>query len=77
MNSDGQNKAAIEEHWQASESGDSKVEHAIYGHDAILDYPQSGERFRGRARFLANAGPTPPIGTSRCSGSSAATILGE
>ena len=30
MNSEGQNKAAVEEHWQASESGDSRVEHAIY-----------------------------------------------
>jgi hypothetical protein len=33
-------RAALEEHWQASESGDTQVEHAIYSADAILDYPQ-------------------------------------
>ena len=46
MNSDNQKRAALEEHWQASELGESKVEHAIYSADAILDYPQSGEQFR-------------------------------
>jgi hypothetical protein len=46
-------KAAIEEHWQASESGDSEVEHAIYAVNAELEYPQSGERFRGRATIAA------------------------
>jgi hypothetical protein len=39
MDSDGQTKAALEEHWRASESGDIEVEHAIYRADAILDYP--------------------------------------
>jgi hypothetical protein len=48
MNPDSQKKAALEEHWHASECGDTEVEHAIYSADAILDYPQSGERFRGR-----------------------------
>lgn len=46
-------RAAIEEHWAASESGDSDTEHAIYADDAILDYPQSGERFRTRATIAA------------------------
>jgi hypothetical protein len=27
--------------------------HAIYAEDAVLDYPQSGERFRGRSRIQA------------------------
>jgi hypothetical protein len=31
--------AAIEEHWGASEAGDTEVEHVIYAIDAILDYP--------------------------------------
>ena len=30
MSSDSQKRAALEEHWQASERGDSEVEHAIY-----------------------------------------------
>jgi hypothetical protein len=59
MDTDTQTKAAIEEHWRASESGDSKTEHAIYAEDAILDYPQSGERFRSRATIAAQRGGHP------------------
>jgi hypothetical protein len=54
-----QTRAAVEEHWRASESGDSVVEHAIYTEDAILDYPQSGERFRGRSTIAAQRGGHP------------------
>ena len=35
------------------------MEHAIYAADAILDYPQSGERFRGRSRIQAQRGGHP------------------
>jgi hypothetical protein len=59
MDTDTQTKAAIEEHWRASESGDSETEHAIYAEDAILDYPQSGERFRTRATIAAQRGGHP------------------
>jgi hypothetical protein len=52
-------RARIQEHWAASESGDIDVEHAIYAADAILDYPQSGERFRGRAKIQAQRGGHP------------------
>src|SRR4051794_5099183 len=50
-------RAALERHWNASDAGDSKVEHDIYHEDAELHYPQSGERIRGRhniqeSRFL-------------------------
>lgn len=47
------------EHWRASEQGDSAAEHAIYAPDAILDYPQSGERFRSRATLAAQRGGHP------------------
>jgi hypothetical protein len=56
MDSDTQTKAALEGHWRASERGDIEAEHAIYSADAILDYPQSGERFRGRATISAQRG---------------------
>jgi hypothetical protein len=59
MNLDGQKKAALEEHWQASERGDSEIEHSIYGDDAVLDYPQSGERFRGRDTIAEQRGAHP------------------
>lgn len=57
--SDTQTRSAIEGHWQASESGDTEAEHAIYATDAILDYPQSGERFRTRAKIAAQRGGHP------------------
>ncbi len=41
-------RAALERHWVASDTNDFKVEHEIYSEDAVLDYPQSGERIRGR-----------------------------
>jgi hypothetical protein len=52
-------RAAIEQHWQASELGDTETEHAIYAMGAILDYPQSGERFRGRTTIAAQRGGHP------------------
>ncbi len=52
-------RAMIQQHWEASERGDIDVEHAIYAVDAILDYPQSGERFCGRVRIQAQRGGHP------------------
>ena len=59
VDSDTSTRARIEEHWKASERGDSDTEHAIYAEDAILDYPQSGERFRGRSKIRAQRGGHP------------------
>ena len=59
MDPDSGTRAAIEEHWRASESGETEAEHAIYAADAILDYPQSGERFRSRATIAAQRGGHP------------------
>jgi hypothetical protein len=58
-NSDTDTRARIQQHWDASESGDIDTEHAIYAADAILDYPQSGERFSGRAKLQAQRGGHP------------------
>ena len=41
-------RAALERHWAASDANDFDAEHDIYCDDAVLDYPQSGERIRGR-----------------------------
>ena len=59
MDDDAQAKTKIIEHWRASERGDNAAEHAIYATDAILDYPQSRERFRGRAAIAAQRGGHP------------------
>ena len=44
-------RAALERHWAASDAYDFAVEHEIYRDDAVLHYPQSGERIRGRAKI--------------------------
>lgn len=41
-------RAALLRHWAASDVGDFVAEHDIYAEDAVLEYPQSGERIRGR-----------------------------
>ena len=41
-------RAALQRHWDASDANDFTAEHEIYREDAVLDYPQSGERIRGR-----------------------------
>ncbi|WP_027551740.1 nuclear transport factor 2 family protein [Bradyrhizobium sp. Cp5.3] len=42
---------ALQRHWDASDANDFEVEHDIYCEDAVLDYPQSGERIRGRGNI--------------------------
>src|ERR1700736_4730879 len=41
-------RAALDRHWAASDANDFEAEHSIYHEDAVLEYPQSGERIRGR-----------------------------
>jgi hypothetical protein len=41
-------RTILERHWAASDAGDFETEHDIYLDDAVLEYPQSGERIRGR-----------------------------
>ena len=53
------NRAALERHWAASRDGDDKVEHEIYHDDAVLEYPQSGERIRGREAIRTTRGLLP------------------
>src|SRR5579862_6230778 len=41
-------REALDQHWAASDANDFETEHRIYHEDAVLEYPQSGERIRGR-----------------------------
>ncbi len=41
-------RAALNVHWAASDASDFEAEHRIYHEDAVLEYPQSGERTRSR-----------------------------
>jgi ketosteroid isomerase-like protein len=45
---------ALNRHWAASDANDFDVEHDIYREDALLEYPQSGERIRGRHNIQAS-----------------------
>src|SRR5215472_8105663 len=46
-------RAALDQHWAASDANDFETEHLIYLEDAVLEYPQSGERTRGRSNIQA------------------------
>ncbi|MCV7229121.1 nuclear transport factor 2 family protein [Mycolicibacterium komossense] len=54
MTHDDQIRAALQRHWAASDANDFAAEHDIYRDDAVLDYPQSGERIRGRHNIQAS-----------------------
>src|SRR3954470_20155476 len=41
-------RAALQRHWEASDASDFEAEHDIYHEQAVLEYPQSGERICGR-----------------------------
>jgi SnoaL-like domain len=52
--SDDDVRAALQRHWAASDANDFAAEHAIYADHAVLEYPQSGERIRGRQSIQAS-----------------------
>jgi ketosteroid isomerase-like protein len=52
-------RAALNRHWAASDANDFETEHRIYQEDAVLEYPQSGERIRGRRNIQAQRATQP------------------
>jgi hypothetical protein len=56
---DQDNQAALKQHWAASASGDLETEHNIYDDNVLCEYPQSGERIRGRRNLQALRGHHP------------------
>jgi ketosteroid isomerase-like protein len=52
-------RAALDQHWAASDANDFETEHVIYLEDAVLDYPQSGERTRGRSNIQGQRASQP------------------
>jgi hypothetical protein len=45
---------ALIRHWTASDGNEFDAEHEIYRDDAVLEYPQSGERIKGRHNIQAS-----------------------
>ena len=41
----------VSKHWDALRDGDAERAHEVYHPDAVLEFPQSGERFEGLANF--------------------------
>ena len=52
-------RTALDRHWVASDANDLEAEHEIYREDAVLEYPQSGERIRGRRNIQASRAAQP------------------
>ncbi len=52
-------RAALNQHWVASDANDFETEHFIYQEDAVLEYPQSGERTRGRSNIQGQRASQP------------------
>ena len=52
-------RAALDRHWAASDANDFAEEHQIYRDDAVLEYPQSGERIRGRRNIQSSRAAQP------------------
>jgi SnoaL-like domain len=59
MDEEGNIRAALDRHWAASDANDFEVEHEIYHDDAVLEYPQSGERIRSRRNIQASRSAQP------------------
>ena len=70
-------RAALERHWAASDASDFETEHEIYCDDAILDYPQSGERIRGRRQIQFSRAAQPNKSGSTLNASWAQMIFGS
>ncbi len=54
-------RAALDRHWTASDANDLEGEHRIYREDAVLEYPQSGERIRGRQNIRLSRAAQPNL----------------
>ncbi len=52
-------RMALDQHWAASDAGDFEAEHSLYRDDAVLDYPQSGERIVGRQNIRSSRAAQP------------------
>ena len=52
-------RTALDQHWAASDANDFETEHRIYLEDAVLEYPQSGERTRGRSNIQSQRASQP------------------
>jgi hypothetical protein len=55
-------------HWTASDANDFEAEHDISPKDAVLDYPELGERIRDRRDILLSFAAQPNRNASQSGG---------
>ena len=59
---DEEKRELLQDHWEKhANSADFDRAHAIYHEDAVLEWPQSGERFVGMDTFRAMRQGAPPL----------------
>ena len=51
--SDEETRAKLERHWDTAGDRDQEAAHEIYHEDCVVEWPQSGERVRGKADLQA------------------------
>jgi SnoaL-like domain len=51
--SDQETRAKLDRHWSTAGDRDQEAAHEIYHEDCVVEWPQSGERVRGRANLRA------------------------
>jgi hypothetical protein len=64
----------LRRHWEYS-GRDEDISHEIYHEDAVLEFPQSGERFEGVTNFREWRRQYPACSSSTSGASRAETIL--
>jgi hypothetical protein len=59
-------RALIRRYWENTTGDqDQDITHEIYHEDAVLEFPQSGERFEGVAQLQGVAKPVSGVGDAR------------
>jgi hypothetical protein len=51
--SDQETRAKLERHWNSAGARDQEAAHEIYHEGCVVEWPQSGERIRGKANLKA------------------------
>ena len=52
-------RASLDQHWTASDANGLETEHLIFHEEALLEYPQSGARTRGRRNIQGQRASQP------------------
>ena len=74
---DQQIRAALDQHWAASDANDFEAEHRIYHEDAVLEYPSQASEYAVAAIYRSPARSSRTRSASLSSESLAAVTFGS